>query len=350
MNGGHQPRRVSGVSKRTANELLGQLENDVASYVGQCLFVIDDNGAHCGESVSNNCHVVSESAVLVGMRDDKTKKVRELQWGVSQWRKLLFSSEVEQRVWDTATFDPSESTTRDTCVGRFACKQPYDHDGQFKPIDVAEPDFDDPVVCFLARYRIALFVADQYRKAVWLRENWKQKMQESLNREARRSAERRNRHLRGSVDPLDKELQQAESTVGLLGKNWHARKSTGTLDPNTVSAEVFGFRSKLRLAGCVSYGRGSAVTVFPGQEDWHTMGVLYLTSESDLARGDCERLAGVSRASRETGDYGVTVTNELMTNGWGILAVSPGSYEELNDRDRFTIQSLVAKHTRDVEL
>ena len=38
--------------------------------------------------------------------------------------------------------------------------------------------------------------------------------------------------------------------------------------------------------------------------------------------------------------------NELLTNGWGSLAVSPESYEALNEQDRLTTQNLLAKHTR----
>ncbi len=80
------------------------------------------------------------------------------------------------------------------------------------------------------------------------------------------------------------------------------------------------------------------------------MGILYLRSESSLAGEDIERLAEVARGSKECDNYGVTVTNELMTNGWGTLAVSPKSYEGLNDEGRITIQSLIAEQARDVEL
>ena len=76
------------------------------------------------------------------------------------------------------------------------------------------------------------------------------------------------------------------------------------------------------------------------------MGVLYLTSESDPAEEDIERVAGVARTSEECDSYSIAVTNELLTNGWGTLAVSPGSYEALNNQDRFTIQSLVARQAR----
>ena len=123
-------------------------------------------------------------------------------------------------------------------------------------------------------------------------------------------------------------------------------RPAGTFDLDVVSAQVLKFRSKLMLAGGVCYGKATAVTAFPVQGDWHKMGVLYLTRESDTAREDIERLAEVAKASEESDNYGVTVTHELMTNGWGTMAMSARSYIELNDEDRSTVQSLVARHSR----
>ena len=146
--------------RRTANRRLRELEEDIAKRTGRCLFVIDDSGEYCDKPVDNNCHIVPESAVLHGLRDDRTKKVLELQWGVSQWRELLFSDDVEQRVRDSNTFDPSERNTGVVCVGQFACKT-RSHDDEFHPIDVAEPDFNDPEVRLLAGLRLMQFQTDQ---------------------------------------------------------------------------------------------------------------------------------------------------------------------------------------------
>ena len=341
MNGGYRPSRVAKRSKRTANKLLLEIENDVKGYKGHCLFVTDDIGGYCDEPVSNNCHVVSESAVLDGLKDDKTKKVLELHWGVSQWRRLLFSGDVEQRVQDTTTFDPSEKTTGDACMGRFACKL-HAHDDEFSLIDVAVPDFDDPVVRFLSGYRLVLFQTDLYRQIKRLHEKW--------DRNAMRNPALNNRvtWLR-EKRKVSEGLRRVKVAATLLGKNWYARETGGTFNLNLVSAQVLNFRSKLRLAGA-AYSKATGVTVFPVDGDWHQMGVLYLTSESDQAGEDIDRLAGVARASEECDNYGVTVTNELMTNGWGVLAVSPKSYGGLNDQDRSTIRSLVARHSRHEDL
>ena len=343
MSDGNTRDEVSKRVRRTANQQLGKIESDVAGYVGRCLFVVDDNGSYCNEPVSNSCHIVSESTVLHALRDNKSQEVLELNWGLSEWRRLVFSGDVEQRVQSTDTFDPSPKTTHDACVGWFACKPELNaHDNEFQPIDVADPDFDDPEVRFLAGYRSVLYLFDQYRLAM--------EFYQLSNQDVMRNSKRDERALwRGENEKLAEASRRLEPTVKLLGKNWYARNNGGNFDPDIVSAQVLSFRSELRLAGCVFYGKYVALSVLPAQDDWHKLGILYLTSESDLAGEDITRLEAVARASEGSDNYGVTVTNELMTTGWGTLAVSPASYEGLNDRDRFSIRSLIARHTRDKE-
>ena len=344
MNGGHQSSMIRKRRKQTGNTQFSQLEKDIADYKGRCLFVADDNGAYCDEPVSNNCHIVSESAVLDGLKDDKTKKVLQLQWGVSQWRRLAFSSdsrkEYLESLQDPTTFDPSIGTTHNACVGWFACKP---HDNEFQLIDVPEPNFDKPMIRFLAAYRSVLFEGGQGHQGQILHQKWDQ-------RAIRNSGRGLRIRWLGTLEKLKSRLRKAESTMALLGRQWYARNTPGTFDPNIVSAQVLEFRSQLRLAGCVSYGKATAITVFPIQGDCHKMGVLYLTGESDLAGEALERLAEVARASEESDNYGVTVTRELMKNGSGALAVSPKSYEGLDDRDRSTIRSLVKEHSLDEEI
>ena len=350
MNGSRQTDRASKELRRTANKLILKLENDVEVYKGRCLFVVDDSGRYCDKPVGNKCHIVSESGVLDRLKDNE--KVLELQWGVSQYRELFFSVERERQVQEPTTFEPSKRPTGDVCIGWFACKrcdhddefQP-DHDAEFQPTDVADPDFCAPEIRFLAGYRIALFVADQLRLAIELYRLWDQ----IVKKEVANKPRERPLWL-GENEKLKKGIRKAEKTVKLLGKHWHARKTGGTFDLDVVSAQVLTFRSKLRLAGGVSYGKATAITVFPVQEDLHKMGIFYLRRDSDLAGEDIERLGKVARNSEESDNYGVTVTNELMTNGWGSLAVSPKSYEGLNNEDRETIQNLMAEHARGLGL
>ena len=202
-----------------------KLEKDVAAYKGWCLFVNDDSVAYCNKPVTNNCHIVSESVVLDGLKDDKTKKVLELQWGVSKWREVFFGSDLEQRVQDTTTFDPSEKTTGDACMARFTCKTRA-HDDEFQPIDVADPDFNDPAARFLSGYRLAIFLADQFRTAKWLQQKWDR----VVMREVSLTRDFRGRDTwREESKKLKREFLRRQSTVKLLGTHWHARKSVTTM-------------------------------------------------------------------------------------------------------------------------
>ena len=90
--------------------------------------------------------------------------------------------------------------------------------------------------------------------------------------------------------------------------------------------------------------------VFPTKDDWHKLGILYLKSESDQVGEDIERLATVARASDVSDDYGVTVIQELVTNGLGTLAASPISYDGLSEQDRLTILGLIVARTVGVDL
>ena len=331
--------------KNKINALFGGLQKDVAGYEGRCLFVVNDSGQYCNKPVGNKCHIVSESSILNRLKG-REGKVLELQWGISQWRRLLLGNE------DPAAVRPFPKPPADTCVGRFACKphsqdDPYSHDDEFQKIDVAEPDFSDPINRFLSGYRLVLFQADQYRLAMWLQDQW---IRGTLNREARRRLGRHNVTLQQFMKGMQDSLQKAESLATLLGKNWHSYKTSGTLDPGLVSALVVTFRSKLQVAGGAFYGKATAITVFPIEDDWYKMGIHYLTSESDLAREDIDRLAAVARASEETDTYGVMVTNELMKKGGGALAMSPMSFEGLHHDDRSTIQTRLAEQLQETEL
>ena len=242
-----QQRGTSREQKQKANQQLGKLERDVKGYNVRCLFVVDDSGRFCNEPVSNRCHIVSNSQVLSSLRNEQGK-VYELQWGISQWRRLLFKIAKERRIDLSAliTFDPSRVPTDDACTGRFACKQ-HTHDDEFKPIDIADPDFDDAVVRFLSGHRLVLFLVDQYRLALELLEERIPEVMRGSDSDARKL------WLGGKAE-LERGLCKAESTAVLLGKTWHAHKTTGTFDHCLVSAEDVEFRSKLHLAGGVFYG------------------------------------------------------------------------------------------------
>ena len=302
------------------------------------MFAVDEDGSYCNEKVTNNCHVVSEPNVLRKLREHGSQEVLELQWNVSKWRELVFSGDVEKRAMNPDTYEPSRKPTHDSCVGWFACKTKA-HDDKFHCIDMAEPDFKDSLVCLLSAYRLVLYRTDQYRQALELYHQWNEDVLEGPRPEGIPL-------WLQQKDQIERGLWASEKVVALLGRNWYAREHGGTFDADPVSARVLDFRSKLRLAGGVFYDRYVLAIVFPTESDWHKMALVYLTSEADLAEKEIERLARVAGVSESRDNYGVIVTRELMTNGWSVLAASERSYNELSNKDRSTINGLVARQAQ----
>ena len=308
---------------------------------GRCLFVVDEDGRTCGNPVYNNCHVIPESTVLEELKDDSSGKVYEFRWGVSQWGHFFLKSSAANpfNVTDPDAFEPPSVGTGDACVGWFACKHnAADHDGKFSSIDVKEPDFDNPIARFLSVYRVFLYEVDLCRLGMKLLEGWNRKAQTHQDREIRVEWNK----LRGI---LRTRTQKAEATASHLGKTWHRWKTHGEFDSDTVSGQVLCFRSKLKFAACGLYGGGVVVTVFPVGEDGHKVGILHLSEDADSAAGDEEKLVRLSEVSMESGNYGVDVVEELMTNGWGTIASSPESYSGLHVEEKRTLQSLVARNS-----
>ena len=156
---------------------------------GRCLYVIDANGNICGNRLTNNCHVIPKNAVLDKMKDDGGK-VLELRWGIGKWQNFFLSSSESSQI-DTANLDALEPPlvgTSDACVRWFACKDQAngtDHDGEFGPIDVREPDFHDPAIRLLAAYRPLLYTWDWLKLAMRLSEPANKQARSQPNRRAR---------------------------------------------------------------------------------------------------------------------------------------------------------------------
>ena len=337
MDEGHNSGRDSRARRKVANQRFSEIEGDLRGYTGRCLFVIDDSERFCDEPVRNISHLVPEEAVLKPLRGI-ANRVLQLDWGVSQWRELFFRADQEAPARDATIFDPSERTTEVACTGRFVCKALY-HDDEYNLIDGAHPDFDIPEVPFLTALRLDQFGTDQIRQALELHQKW------TPDFKSRPRSRRENIAWNSERMKLTRVKKGMEATVRSLGRHWHARKTGGTFDLSIVSARVLTFRSKLRLAGGVFYGGATSVYAFPVQDDLHRMVIHHLTNQSDRAQMHVECLEEVARASEEDSDYGVIVTKELMTRGWGSLAVAPQSYEELNEEDRTTIRELVERHS-----
>ena len=339
MNREDQRGKPSRDAKRKANRSLRNLENDVARHKGSCLFVVDDSGRFCREPVTNRCHIVSNSKVLSSLRD-KDGKVLELQWGISQWRRVVFN--IDQ---DPTNIDIPCRSADDACVGWFACKPEGNagHDDRFHLIDVADPDFDDPEVRILFAYRMEMFLADQFRLAMKLRSLWNTASMRNSSPSSRGDWFKYMETLRTGSD-------RAELAVVRLGKAFHLGGTTGTFDPSLVTVRVFEFRSKLRIAGCVFYGGHLATIVLPTDGDKYKMAALYFAGEESEAKEEIGRLEQVTNDSLQSPDYGVAVTQELITKGYGVLAASPESFATMTDQERQTIGTLIAEQSREFEL
>ena len=342
MNGGYESDTEAKARRQATNDTFRKLEGDVSGYIGRCLFMTDDSGEFCSEPVANNSHMVPESAILKELRDGENENILELQWGLSQWRELAFSDDPERAVGETYTFEPAEKPTGLVCKGRFACKR-LRHDDEYGPIDGAQPNFDIPEVRLQTFLRLEQFRADQLNQASQLHVKW---TPPSL-----RKTQGQQRKFWVQEGAKYKEAyRSALPIVKSLGQNWYARRTGGQFDPDMVSRRVLTFRSKIRVAGGVFYEGPTDVYVFPLHDDLHKMAILYLSSNSEMAQRHVERLEQVAEESEQDEGYGVSVTKELMTQGWGTLALSPKSYSELDDHDRTTIRKLVAQHSRASEL
>ena len=306
---------------------------------GVCLYVISENGERCGNPVDNNCHVIPKSEVLDELQDPNSNKVYELRWGAARWEHYYAKSSATNPITPSnpEAFEPQLVAPRLACVGRFACKctQP-DHDDEFSPIDVKEPDFNDPRVPVLSMYRAALYEADLCRLGKRLME---QHRQDALRRPQMEVRVYWNR-LRAA---LQSRTQWSEATSERLGKIWHHWKTQGKLDAGAVSVRELNFRSSLKFAACVfSYEKYVSVTVSPLGGDRHNMGVLHLPDDTGAATEAVERLSRLAHETENATNYGVNVLKDLMTYGSGSVAASPESYHGLPVEEQRTINEIVA--------
>ena len=325
-------------SKGPANAFIQGFGAELKGYVGLCLFVTGSDGKICGSRVRERHHVISRSSVLDELKDKATGKVMELGWEVREWGRLLLSSDEEHPMDldDPSTFVPRDVGTHDACARWFACEL---HDGEFGPIDGAEPDFNDSTIRFLIMYRALLCASDLCRHRQLLHKRWNKQFMRSHNRAQRA-------HWAIETAEVHRALKMANDTADSLGRIWYAKKDSGRLDPNLIAGQVLNFRSTLRFAACVIYGAGVAATVVPSEKDMHKIVLLYLAGEENDVKDDYDHLVQSAKNSLERDDYGVRVVDTLMTRGNGPVAVSPGSYQALPDGDRLVIQQIVANKMR----
>ena len=334
---------LPGASKSAVDKQL-RPERETEKRKGRCRFVIDERGRRCKKRVLNNCHVIPESSVLKELKNEKSGKVLELQWGVGRWVDFYLRSSEDNQVDPTATesFEPQPVGTGDASVRRFACKnvdEGTDHDGEFEPIDVKEPDFEDPIVCLLYMYRAALCEVDLCRLGNDLiagRDDFVRAHQYTYARI----------QWDAFKDLLRVRTRTAGETANRLGKMWFLCKTRDVISADAFSWQQLCFRSNLEFAACVyAYGDGIVANVVPVGHSWHKMTLLHWTSDTDSIGRDKARLVQLGRETEVSLNYGVSVLVELMTNGEGMVAASPGSYDGLPCDEKVAIKKIVAKNS-----
>ena len=77
------------------------------------------------------------------------------------------------------TFTPRPEGINSASTGKFACGS---HEpGSFDPIDVAEPDFEDPEVLFLTEYRAYLYAHSLLLWGKWICQEWDREIMRGHN-------------------------------------------------------------------------------------------------------------------------------------------------------------------------
>lgn len=327
--------------KREADRRMRVIREEGDRYSGRCLFPADGNGRLCREPPSRRkCHVIPRPSVLNKLKDEKSGMVLEFDWGVNQWRHLLLSSGPEHPInlEDPATFEPRPVGTHDACTGLFACQT---HDAVFNPsLDTDNPDFGNSHVRLLAIGRAVLYAADLASKRKFIVDNKRIRgLLSNANKESRI------RWLR-ERKPAYRTHQMAHSVAKRWRSTWRFIDREGELPEDLVDWSALTFRSTLTFAACVFYGRATAVMVLPGEGAYHSMTILCFSEDSATAEEHKERLVQRARNTEETNSYGVSMINELMSNGNGVVAASPASYEELRDEDKRAIQQIIMEKLR----
>ena len=334
---------LPGASKSAVDKQL-RPERETEKRKGRCRFVIDESGRRCSKPVLNNCHVIPESSVLKELKDEKSGKVLEMQWGVGGWVDFYLRSSEANLVDPTEpdSFEPQPVGTGDASVRWFACKhldEGIDHDGEFGPIDVKEPDFEDPIVRLLYMYRAALCEVDLCRLGRDLiagRDHFARAHQYTYARS----------QWSAFKDFLRVRTRTAGATANRLGKMWFLCKTRDVISADAFSWQQLCFRSSLDFAACIfNYGDGIVANVVPVGQSWHKMTLLHWTNDTDSIGRAKTRLVQLGRGTHVSLNYGVSVLSELMTNGAGMVAASPRSYDGLPCDEKLAIKKIVAKNS-----
>ena len=334
MKKGQTQRASAKGVKAEADRRFRGVAEQASLYKGRCLFPVDANGGLCLKSPSR-CHVIPRSSVLDLLKDPKSGKVLDLDWGVDQWAALILKSDEDHPVnlEDPTTFELRDVGTREACTGLYACQT---HDAVFKRIDIGSPDFSNPYVRWLTMGRIAMYAADLCYRRKFLVDTWKWQTLRGGNRALRSNWLRESQFAYTAYE-------KAHLAARFWGESWRSLKNRDDLSDGLVDSSGETFRSRLRMAACVYYGQATAVVVLPKEGDEHTMALLHWSEDRGRVVDDQKRLIDKAQNTKATSDYGIDFFIELMAGGSGAVAASPESFRELPIVQRMEVQKVVMR-------
>ncbi len=332
MKKGHAKPFIPRGNKSSAAKRKDAMNERFKLYKPECLFVVDAEGHFCRKHTVDS-HTIPKANVLEPMKGPDNK-VLVTSWGQGAYSHLFMSSSEESPIDLTpGTFKPRPLGINSASTGQFACgsHEPV----TFDPIDVSEPDFNDPEVLFLIEYRTYLYAHSLLLWGKWMYEEWNRDIMRGTNSGQRFQWVNKR-------DQIKQLLPQIEAIVSQLGKLWHEKKKAANVAPKIVSGNLFYFRSSLKFAACMFYGRSSAITVFPTEGDWHGMGITHMKEDEADDDKFTVRLAEAAEASRNEEGYSINVLTALHDVAAGVVAISPVSYDLLSEEEQLSIGAIIA--------
>ena len=325
-------RYIPKVNKASAGKRKKAMYERFNQYQPACLFVVDAEAQFCRKHTVAS-HTIPKANVLEPMKGSDNK-VLVTSWGVGAFSHLFMSSSEESPIdLSPDTFKPRTQGINNASTERFAC---CSHESNtFDPLDVAEPDFTDPEVLFLSEYRTYLYASSLLLWGRWMHDEWNRDIMRGPNTGRRAGWIKKRNEIRQL-------LPHIETMVSQLGKLWYEKKRSANVAPQTVSGKLFYFRSSLKFAACMFYGRSSAISVFPIGEEWHGIGITRLVGDEADDDRLAVKLVEAANASKDEESYSIKVLAALHDVAAGVVAMSPDSYELLSEEEQLSIGEIIA--------
>ncbi len=319
-------------NKSSADKRIKAMYERFDKYKPKCCFVVDGEGQFCRKQTVAS-HTIPKANVMTSLKG-RDNKVLVTTWGVGPISHVFMSSSEEHPIdLSPKTLNSRPEGIDKASTGQFAC---CDHEsGTFDPLNVAEPDFVDPEVLFLSEYRTYLYAHSLLLRGKWTLDEWNRDIMSGPNMRQRTECIKR-------MAWTKQLLPDIESIVSRLGKLWYEKERSATIAPQVVSGELLYFRSSLKFAACMFYGRSSAITVFSTEDDWHGMGVTHLIEDEAADDGSTVKLIEAAKVSRLGDGYSIGVLTALLDVAGGVVAMSPDSYDMLSEEEQLSIGEMIA--------